>query len=91
MASPVAQAVLPALLLRRRRPLDQLLPQRLGFAAGLPGPKAPKRVFLGLDSLSILFKDRFQKPDLCPTWGFEGFLEKKDPWKEWKWKVPLKF
>ena len=40
---------------------------------------------LGVDSFSILFKHRsFHKPDLFPR-----FPEKKDPWEEWKWKVPL--
>ena len=35
-----------------------------------------------------LFHHRFQKLD--PFFlGFRRFSRKKDPWKEWKWKVPL--
>ena len=45
--------------------------------------------FLGLDSFSILFNHRsFQSPDPFSL-GFCRFSGKKDPWKEWKWKVPV--
>ena len=44
---------------------------------------------LGVDSLSILFNHRsFQKPDPFSL-GFRRFSRRKDPWKEWNWKVPL--
>ena len=44
---------------------------------------------LGVDSFSILSDHRsFQKPDPFPL-GLLRSLRKKDPWKEWKWKVPL--
>ena len=34
---------------------------------------------LGADSTIVLSENRVSK----------GFSRKKDPWKEWKWKVPL--
>ena len=45
-------------------------------------------MLLGVDSFSILFNHPyFQQPDPFSL-GFRRF-SKKDPWKEWKWKVPL--
>ena len=46
-------------------------------------------IILGVDSFSILFNHRsFQKPDLFPP--VDGLLKRnEDPWKEWKWKIPL--
>ena len=51
----------------------------------------PGFLFLGVDSSSILFSHgSLQKPDPFPQ-GFWWFSRKKDPWKEWKWKLPLDF
>ena len=43
----------------------------------------------GVDCLPILFSRSFQKPDPFPQgfWWFSG--KDPDPWKEWKWKLPL--
>ena len=44
---------------------------------------------LGVDSVSILFNHpSFQQPDPFSL-KFRRFSRKKDPWKEWTWKVPL--
>ena len=50
-------------------------------------------IHLAVDSfpiLSLLFNHRsVRKPDLFP-WVSDGFPKRNsDPWKEWKWKVPL--
>ena len=44
---------------------------------------------LGVDPFSILFNHpSFQKPEPFSL-GFSRVSRKKDPWKEWNWKVPI--
>ena len=43
---------------------------------------------LGLDSFSIIFNHRSFKPPLF-TRVSEVVEKDSDPWKEWKWKVPV--
>ena len=45
--------------------------------------------FPGVDSDSILFSHRsFQKP-MAMSPGILVFLKDPNPWKEWKWKLPV--
>ena len=52
-------------------------------------PAGAQPQYSGVDSISILFNHcSFQKPIAFPQ-AFWWFSRKKDPWKEWKWKLPL--
>ena len=35
------------------------------------------------------FQPSFFSNTSCFPWGSDGFLKRKDPWKEWNWKCPL--